>query len=46
MIDVPSNQKIQKDSSDARRIQEDVPDDQKPLETEGDYKDLSGSRPL
>ena len=45
MIDVPSNQKIQKDYPDTRRIQKDVPDDQKTLETEKGYKDLSGSRP-
>ena len=46
MIDVPSNQRIQKDYPDTRRIQKDVPDDQKTSETKEDYEDLSGSRPF
>ena len=46
MIDVPSNQRIQKDYPDTRRIQKDVPDDQKTSETEEGYEDLSGSRPF
>ena len=46
MIDVPSNQRIQKDYPDTRRIQKDVPDDQKTSETEEGHEDLSGSRPF
>ena len=46
MIDVPSNQRIQKDYSYTRRIQKDVLDDQKMSETEEDHEDLSGSRPF
>jgi len=46
LIDVPSNQKIQKDYPDTRRIEKDVPDDQKMPETEEDHEDLSGSRPF
>ena len=46
MIDVPSNQRIQKDYPDTRRIQKNVPDDQKMSETEEGYEDLSGSRPF
>ena len=46
MVDVSSNQRIQKDYPDTRRIQKDVPDDQKTLETEKGYEDLSGSRPF
>ena len=44
LIDVPSNQRIQKDYPDTRKIQKDVPDDQKTSETEEGYEDLSGSR--
>ena len=43
MIDVPSNQQIQKDYPDTWRIQKDVLDDQKTSETEEGYEDLSGS---
>ena len=56
LIDVPSNQRIQKDYPNTqriqkdfpntRRIQKDVPDDQKTSETEEDHEDLSGSRPF
>ena len=46
MIDVPSNQKIQKDYPDTRRIEKDVPEDQKMPETEEDHEDLSDSRPF
>ena len=46
MIDVPSNQQIQKDYPDTWRIQKDVLDDQKTSETEEGYEDLSGSRPF
>ena len=45
LTDVPDDQKIQKDYPDTRRIQKDIPDDQKTSEIEGDYEDLSGSRP-
>jgi len=45
LIDIPSNQRIQKDYPDTRRIQKDVPDDQKTSEAEEDHEDLSGSRP-
>jgi len=45
LIDVPSNQQIQKDYPDTWRIQKDVLDDQKTSETEEGYEDLSGSRP-
>ena len=46
MIDVLSNQKIQKDYPDTRRIEKDVPEDQKMLETEEDHEDLSCSCPF
>ena len=45
MTDVPDDQKIQKDYPDTWRTQKDVPRDQKPLEDQEDYEDLSGSRP-
>ena len=45
LIDIPSNQRIQKDYPDTRRIQKDVPDDQKTTEAEEDHEDLSGPRP-
>ena len=44
MIDIPSNQRIQKDYPDTRRTQKDIPGDQKPPEDQEDYEDLSGSR--
>jgi len=46
LIDVPSNLQIQKDYHDTRRIQKDVPDDQKMSEAEEDHKDLLGSCPF
>ena len=46
MTDVLSNLRIQKDYYNTRRIQKDVPDDQKTSETEEGYEDLSGSRPF
>jgi len=45
LFDIPSNQRIQKDYPDTRRILKDVSDDQKTSETEEGYEDLSGSRP-
>ena len=45
MIDVPSNLWIQKHYPITRRIQKDVPDDQKTSEAVEDHEDLSGSRP-
>ena len=41
LADTPDNQRIQEYSPNARKIQKDVPDDQKPLETPRDYDDYS-----
>ena len=46
LTDVPDDQKIQKDYLDTRRTRKDVPGDQKPLEDQEDYEDLSGSCPF
>ena len=46
LIDVPNDQKIQKDYLDTQRTQKDVPGNQKPPKDQEDYEDLSGSRPF
>ena len=46
LIDVPDDQRIQKDYPDTLRTQMDVPDDQKTSETKEDHEDLSSSCPF